>query len=88
MSRVMTLELVGSIALDWQKAVSAVKVARIDYLVKFREHAGGERISVHHAGWNDVMAATEAEYKAWQAAKGAERNALRRLERATRRCEQ
>lgn len=88
MSRLLTLEQVGGIAVDWQKAVHAAKAARLTYLDKFREHAGGERISVHHAGWNYVAAATAAEYKAWKRAKADEFNALRRLERATRRCEQ
>lgn len=86
--RTVTLEQIGGIALEWQKAVRATKLARLEYYDKYRQCAGGEHIKVGQPGWEAVASATRAEWLAFERAKADEYNARRRLERATRRCEQ
>lgn len=83
-----SLSDVGKAAIAWQKLLTQAKMARIDYIDKFREHTGGERVGVTDPGFSAAKLATDAEFKAWRRAQADERNALRRLERATRSCEQ
>lgn len=82
-----TIEDVGEHAMFWQMTVQASRMARYEYLDKLREVAGEERMGMDDPRWPVVKAATDVEYATWRRAKADERNALRRLERAVRRCE-
>lgn len=85
--RLLTLEQVGGIALEWQEAVLAMKVARAEYHDKYRRYAKGRHVKQTDAEFEFIAKATAREWNAFDRARADVYNARRRLERATRRCE-
>lgn len=86
--RLLSLEQVGGIALEWQQAVWAMKEARAVYYDKYRRYAKGRHVKRTDTEFEFIAKATSREWIAFEQAKADAYNARRRLERAARRCEQ